>query len=700
MCAMVHMLVEAAFWFNPVVWWIGSRLVDERERACDQEVLSSGYDSSVYAQAIVEVCKSYFGTRLKCASGVTGGALQTRIQSIMIHAALPRLSSLKKVALVGLAVSVISIPLVLGSVHASRAAQTLTRPTDTPKWEVVSVKPCRPNELVTVGRGGPKISHARFYAPCEDTAHLIYWAYDFFADGKPATAVFPPVDKRTPIVGAPSWINSEHYTINAKAEGLPIPSVMQGPMLQKILEDYFKLTIRREEIEGPVYELTVAKGGLKIQPLQAKSCISLAEWIDSRDPAGPREPSPDVTVCGGGGLRPGKDGSRSLDLFTGTMAQYALMFRLTELDLPVVDRTGISGLFHFHFAYWPEQLQPSAEPLGATIFTAVQEQLGLKLVKGTGPVSRFVIDHIERPYPDGEATANTSVGPPELASTRPVLPTSLTQAPASRFEVASIKPESPNTAADPVGCRARDGTYHPAGLVRGEPPMGRCLLPGITLRGLINAAYNLVPNSTGLRIKDRIIGGPSWGETDQFHVEGVADNPEKVTQAELREMLQTLLAERFKLRVHRETRDLSGYALEVSDRGEKLVEVRPNDDENLSNSPVPFPIAPHVDFAVSAGERIAKGHSASIGAGLVRVLAVTLGAPVLDKTGLTGVYDFALRWMPSADETPMGRSVRATSSNGPSLFTALPEQLGLRLVSQKVRVEVLVIDSVEHPSTN
>jgi uncharacterized protein (TIGR03435 family) len=267
------------------------------------------------------------------------------------------------------------------------------------------------------------------------------------------------------------------------------------------------------------------------------------------------------------------------------------------------------------------------------------------------------------------------------------------------FEVASVKPENPNTAGDAVGCRGRDGTYHPAGLVRGVPPLGRCQLPGITLRGLINAAYNLFPNSSGLLIKDRILGGPSWADADHYHVEGKADEPETVTQGQLQEMLKALLADRFKLRIHREVRQVSGYTLVVSDRGPKLTEVQP--DAREENSPTNVPVfGPNIEFTSSNGDRSIKGQRASVGKDLVRVLAVSLGSPVLDKTGLNEVYDFTLRWAPAIDEARIGRSVPSPLATGSSIFTALTEQLGLRLVAQKVPVEVLVIDQAEKPSTN
>src|ERR1700732_3432129 len=81
--ASVHMAVEAVFWFHPLVWWIGARLVQERERACDETVLSLGNEAHDYAEGILNVCKSYIESPLACVSGVTGSDLKKRLQAIL-----------------------------------------------------------------------------------------------------------------------------------------------------------------------------------------------------------------------------------------------------------------------------------------------------------------------------------------------------------------------------------------------------------------------------------------------------------------------------------------------------------------------------------------------------------------------------------------------------------------------------------------
>jgi len=112
----VHMIVEAVFWFHPLVWWIGSRLVDERERACDEEVLSLGNEPQIYAQGILNVCKSYLESPLRCVSGVTGSNLKKRIHAIVTGRVATKLSISKKAALAAAAVTAVTLPLVIGMI--------------------------------------------------------------------------------------------------------------------------------------------------------------------------------------------------------------------------------------------------------------------------------------------------------------------------------------------------------------------------------------------------------------------------------------------------------------------------------------------------------------------------------------------------------------------------------------------------------
>jgi beta-lactamase regulating signal transducer with metallopeptidase domain len=123
--AAVHMLVEVLFWFHPLVWWLGARLVEEREKACDESVLESGSDPQIYAEGILKVCKLYFHSPLACASGVSGADLKRRVETIMENKFAIRLNAARKFLLAASGAAAIALPLALGLVASPLAlAQT------------------------------------------------------------------------------------------------------------------------------------------------------------------------------------------------------------------------------------------------------------------------------------------------------------------------------------------------------------------------------------------------------------------------------------------------------------------------------------------------------------------------------------------------------------------------------------------------
>ena len=197
--------------------------------------------------------------------------------------------------------------------------------------------------------------------------------------------------------GGPAWINSDRYDISAKAAGTPTPGLsgvmLQRRRLQMLLQDTFKLTVHRETKELPIYELVVAKGGPN---LQAPACIE-------GDPQNPR-PAPGKSVmdyCGSTGFFKGQFEA------TATSMPELAKDLANELDRPVVDKTGISGTYRVQLTFTPEESTvrvpddpgnpvPSTD-LGSNFFTAVQEQLGLKLQSAKGPVEVLVIDRVVKP---------------------------------------------------------------------------------------------------------------------------------------------------------------------------------------------------------------------------------------------------------------------------------------------------------------
>jgi TonB family protein len=119
--AALHMIVEAAFWFHPLVWWIGARLIEERERACDEAVIEAGHDPRAYADGVLNVCELYVATKLACAAGVSGADLKRRITYIMRSRVMRKLNAIKKVFLSAAALGALIVPIAAGVLRGAPA---------------------------------------------------------------------------------------------------------------------------------------------------------------------------------------------------------------------------------------------------------------------------------------------------------------------------------------------------------------------------------------------------------------------------------------------------------------------------------------------------------------------------------------------------------------------------------------------------
>jgi TonB family protein len=150
--AAVHMLVEAVFWFHPFVWWVGARLVEERERACDEAVVRAGHDGRTYAEGILNVCEHYVASTLKCAAGVSGADLKRRVVEIARSRVMSELSIQKRILLGTVALAAVLVPIVFGAVSGTAAAQN-----DRDVVPLVRINPDYPPEALAAKREGQVI---------------------------------------------------------------------------------------------------------------------------------------------------------------------------------------------------------------------------------------------------------------------------------------------------------------------------------------------------------------------------------------------------------------------------------------------------------------------------------------------------------------------------------------------------------------
>ena len=326
-------IAEALLFYHPAVWWISSQLRNERELCCDDEAVAISSDAFTYVRALASL-EAHRPAHFNPALAASGGSLRERIARL--------LGQPTRGASQG---SVITGVLIITAACGLFAQTTPARKS----FEAVSIKP---NNL----SGGEVHEHTspgtRLNAQMS-ARHLI----------RDAFAV-----KDFQILGGPAWLGNNNYDFIATT---PVPIEMNDeslqPYLQSLLADRFQLKYHRETRESPVYFLVAAKTGPKLTK---------------------------HTGAGGTGMdeNGGKD-KATMSATNLTMAGLA-SWLAREMDRPVIDHTGIDGDFDVKLEWSPEQISASSGP---SIFTALQEQLGLRLESGKGPVEMIVIDSIEKP---------------------------------------------------------------------------------------------------------------------------------------------------------------------------------------------------------------------------------------------------------------------------------------------------------------
>ncbi len=450
MTAIVHMVVEAIFWFHPLVWWIGARLEEERERACDEEVNLLCNQPHVYAETILRVCKFCSESPLACVSGITGADLKKRIVQIMTERVARKLDLRRKLLLLTAAAAVVAGPLALGLARMPVIfGQILKASGPRPSFEVASIhllkRPAPPPEMV----GGEQVIHQQTmkFSPgngggqTSDRVHIIAPLGVLIAQ---AYGLPPGSDRRGDgrIVEGPDWMTQEdeQYDIQAKIDDQEFAAIKKmtaeqqrervNLMKQSLLADRFKLKVHFETRELPPYALVVTKGGPKLTPAKEGESTTLSSTRQGQ--------TTEMSVTGatlalfaGSPLLSGGTGSRTVLDQTGLNRKYDLILKWGA-------NSGAVGQ------------EPSDQP---ALFTAIQEQLGLKLVPTKGPVEVIVIDHIEKPSVDGsEVPAPVTMGLAPVAmaqETRAAAPGARTPnavAAMPSFEVASIRMVDTHTA--------------------------------------------------------------------------------------------------------------------------------------------------------------------------------------------------------------------------------------------------------------
>jgi uncharacterized protein (TIGR03435 family) len=380
--AAVHMLVEVLFWFHPLVWWIGCRLVDERERACDEEVVRLGSDPHVYAEGILRTCQFCLESPLSCMSGVTGSDLKKRIVRIVTQRPGTSLGIWRQTLLVAAAAGVFGAPVAIGALTAPQAPTPSKPDAGTASFEVASVKPNTTGDhRVAIGLqpGG------RFNASNVPLRMLLRQAYDI---------------QEFQIVGGPEWLRSDRFDIVAKTPEGEFSADQMRPMLRALLAERFNLRAHNETREMPVYALVKTRQGGSLGPDITPSAVDCAAVMQSRRGGAP--PAPGQKIDCGLLIGVGKMNAGGMPMTTLARSLSSLVGRI------VVDKTELTGGYDFELTYAPDGLGGlpplpnevplnEGDPTAPTIFTALQEQLGLKLDERRATVDVLVIDSVEKP---------------------------------------------------------------------------------------------------------------------------------------------------------------------------------------------------------------------------------------------------------------------------------------------------------------
>jgi uncharacterized protein (TIGR03435 family) len=370
--AAIHMFIEVVFWFHPMVWWIGGRLIDERERACDEDVIALGSAPHVYARSILKTCELCLELPSACVSGVTGADLKRRIARIARGRLCERLGLPRQIVLSTAAILAIVVPVAVGVCFAPDIhAQIPVLDPNGPRFEVVSIKPNKSGE-----RGGSSQFQPGGYSGTNVTlSRVINVAY------------LPLLHDQ--ILGGPGWLQTDHFDVVGKATGTPAPDRIQA-MLRAMLADRFKLVVHKETRELPVYTLVAARTGGQLGPQLRKSDVSCSPARDTSPGSSPQplQKAGQAPACG----FLVNDGVIRGDGITIAM----LARELSLVGRVVLDRTGLDGRFDVDLKWTPDDGRaPSISDV--SVFTALQEQLGLKLESTKAAIDVLVIESADRP---------------------------------------------------------------------------------------------------------------------------------------------------------------------------------------------------------------------------------------------------------------------------------------------------------------
>jgi uncharacterized protein (TIGR03435 family) len=461
--------------------------------------------------------------------------------------------------------------------------------------------------------------------------------------------------RKDAIAGGPGWVTSDLFDIIARIpDGTKMAEANQ--MLQALLADRFKLVVKNETRPLPRYVLTVGKGGSKLKPASGsgRGCQPV-----QRPSGAPGSDSPFlqniVVECRN--VAGAEIADNLYRMAGGGYFEHAL-----------IDETNLSGSFDFRLEWTAPVALVAKGADGISIFDAVDKQLGLKLELRNVPMPALAIESVNR-----KPTANEPRVKKELALEP------------AKFEEATIKPALPDNRM--TGLRYQGGSTMRA---------------GGTLRNLIAMSLQTFSNYE----KDVVAGLPKFADETHWEInaklptagEGapnvVNGRPQPPPLSIGLEMLHNLLVDRFKLKTHREQREITVYVLTVAKGKPTLTAAK--DSDRTECKPAPNAKAPMPGILMTGCMNTSMAEFAE---NMQRMAPAYLEHPVVDETGMEGGWNFFIGWTPRSMLQQVDSSNRpagtAADPTGISFFEALEMELGLKLVKQRRIYPVIAVDHVE-----
>jgi uncharacterized protein (TIGR03435 family) len=531
-----------------------------------------------------------------------------------------------------------------------------------PRFEIadVHVSAKTANAANAFARTAPP-RNGRYEVTSATMLDLIAIAYGFAADK---------------ILEGPNWLELDRFDVIAK---IPARATAddQKAMLQSLLEDRFKLVIRKETKPLLTWALTAGK-----QPhLKEADGSGSAGCKPQADSGPPAEGTPRLFMSNQDGttttISLGPGATIQFQCRNMTMAAFAAGLRgMLGAQLgtnPVLDETGLKGSWNFDVKWSLGLIGLASDGTQVSVSDAVEKQLGLKLEQRQTPTPVIVVTSANR---------TPGANPPGVAEALPPIP-----AP-TEFEVADVKLSSPDAAPGltPIMMRMMPG--------------GRFVSNGMPMRFLINRAF-IVNNN------DQIVGLPSWADTVKLDITAKAPG-DAVTgflgdQETLAPMLRALLTDRFKMTYHSEERPMSAYSLVQAKPKMKKADPASRIFCRTGAAPAGSPPGSQMLTCQNATMALFAARLQNLGPGL--------DWPVIDATGIEGGWDFTLtfsRIPPGLNRpgrggdagVPGGEPLASDPGGGYTIVEAIEKQLGLKLQSQKRPVPVFVIDHIEQKPTD